>query len=98
MIAAATSEPIRMPTVSPEVRLAQAKPIRRAGTCSATNTHAPGTSPPTAMPCTTRINSNSSGASMPTCAYTGSRPMASVGTAIRNTLSVNIRLRPSLSP
>jgi hypothetical protein len=87
-----------MPTVRPEVRLAQAKPIRCGGTCSATNTHAPGTSPPTAMPCTTRSNSNNSGASMPICAYTGSRPMPKVGTAIRNTLSVNIFLRPSLSP
>ncbi len=73
LIAAATSEPIRMPTVSPAVRLAQAGPIRRGGTCSATNTHAPGTSPPTATPCRTCIASSS-------------------------TLSMNIRLRPSVSP
>ena len=48
--------------------LAQAKPIRLAGTCSATNTHAPGTSPPTAMPCTTRSTSSNTGAITPICA------------------------------
>ena len=73
-------------------------PTRRAGTCSATNTHAPGTSPPTAMPCSTRNANNSTGASAPICAYTGSTPIANVGSAIRNTLSVNMRLRPSRSP
>jgi hypothetical protein len=97
-MAAATSEPIRMPTVRPLVRLAQAKPTRPGAACSATNTHAPGTSPPTATPCITRSNNSSTGANKPICAYTGNSPMASVGTAIRNTLRVNIRLRPSVSP
>ena len=43
-----------MPKVSPEVSVPQAKPMRESGTCSETKTQAPGTSPPTAAPCSTR--------------------------------------------
>ena len=41
------------------------------------------------MPCTIRIVSNSNGASAPTCACVGSRPISSVGTDIMKPLSVN---------
>ncbi len=87
-----------MPAVRPAVSVAQAMPTRLRGTCSATNTQAPGTSPPTAMPCTIRIVSNSNGANAPICACVGSRPISNVGTDIMKTLSVNMRLRPRRSP
>ncbi len=61
----ATTEPSRIPTVSPAVSVPQAIPIRRAGTCSATNTQAPGTSPPIAAPCKMRINNSNTGAIIP---------------------------------
>jgi hypothetical protein len=62
LIHVAISDPIRIPTVRPDVSVPQAKPVRRSGTCSATNVHAPGTSPPTAAPCRMRISSSASGA------------------------------------
>jgi hypothetical protein len=49
-------------------------------------------------PCKTRINSSSNGATMPIEAYVGSKPIASVGTAISKMLRVNIFLRPTRSP
>lgn len=61
-MAVATSEPRRMPNVRPEVSVPQAKPTRRSGTCSETKTQAPGTSPPTAAPWSTRSASRPSGA------------------------------------
>ena len=98
LIQVATSEPSRMPKVRPEVSVPQAKPTRESGTCSETKTQAPGTSPPTAAPCSTRNNSSSSGAAMPMLAWVGSRPISRVGTAISSTLSMNMRLRPMRSP
>ena len=68
LIAVETSEPIRMPAVSPADSVAQAKPTRPRGACSATKVQAPGTSPPIAMPCTMRSASSSNGAATPICA------------------------------
>ena len=64
----ATSEPSRMPPVSPPVSSPTARPVRSAGTCSATNTQPPGASPPIAAPCISRMASSSSGASGPMAA------------------------------
>ena len=65
LMAPAISDPIRIPVVKPAVSVPMPKPKRCSGTCSATNTQAPGTSPPIATPCRIRISRSSSGAAMP---------------------------------
>lgn len=64
----AISEPVKVPTLMPALRLPTANPMREAGACSATNTHAPGISPPIASPCSMRKPSSNTGASAPICA------------------------------
>ena len=92
------TEPNKMPTDSPAVSKPLAKPTWFTGTCSDTYVHAAGTSPPIATACTTRHSNNNIGASTPTCAYMGNKPIAKVGMAINNKDQVNMRLRPKRSP
>ncbi len=68
LIARATNEPSRMPLHRPAESAPQAKARCRVDTCSVTNTHAPGASPPIAAPCMIRSTSNRIGASTPTVA------------------------------
>jgi hypothetical protein len=94
----AVKEPSKSPVTKPLVSRPIARPDFLFAACSATNTHAPGISPPNAAPCTIRMRSRSNGAAIPTDANVGSRPIVRVGSAIRSTLAVNTRLRPRVSP
>ena len=54
--------PSKIPNDKPAVKVPLAKPTCFGGTCSDTNVHAAGISPPMAMPCTMRINNSNNGA------------------------------------
>ena len=73
-------------------------PRRRGGANSDTIVAAPASSAPAPKPCTSRSSTSSTGAASPIAAAVGSRPMPTVATPIRITVSSIAGRRPTRSP
>ena len=96
-IISATVCPSSKPEFTPASKIAVTKPVRLGPACSLSQQSDAGISPPSAMPCTNRSTTRSTGAANPSVAYPGSNPMSRVVVAMPSTVCEKTNARPRRS-